>query len=69
VDRYTKIVLTVIALALVALALRPLLPQAASAQIPGVDWSQKTVEIPREWGRFVGVGSPTSRPVTARSGD
>ena len=56
VDRYTKVVLTVIALALVALVLRPLpdTPPAAAQSRLG-DWSQKTVVIPREWGRFVGV--------------
>lgn len=56
VDRYTKVVLTVIALALVALVFRPLVEaRPAGAQSPTLDLSQKTVIIPREWGRFVGV--------------
>jgi hypothetical protein len=56
VDRYTKVALTVIALALVALVFRPLLGAGpADAQSPPRDFSQKTVVIPREWGRFVGV--------------
>jgi hypothetical protein len=50
--------LTVIALALVVLVLRPLVEvQAAGAQSQPLDLSQKTVVIPREWGRFVGVSA------------
>jgi hypothetical protein len=51
-DRYTKTVLTVIALALAVIAVRPWLPEpgAAVAQttIPKYD-----VAIPKEWGKLV----------------
>ncbi len=51
-DRYTKAVLTVIALALAVIAFRPWVPAPDTAQaqttIPKYD-----VAIPREWGKFV----------------
>ena len=60
VDRYTKIVLTVIAVALVVIAARPLLPEAelrawllpevAQAQTPAPKYE---VTIPKAWGKFV----------------
>ena len=58
VDRYTKIVLTVIALALTALALRPfLLPRVVTAgegSRAGLDFSSpQTIDVPRSWGGFV----------------
>ena len=55
-DRYTKVVLTVIALALAIIAVRPwvLEPGAALAQttIPRYD-----VAVPKEWGKLVGYGN------------
>jgi hypothetical protein len=62
VDRYTKIVLTVIALALAALALRPLLtPRIVTAgDFSGIpaesflsDTDPRKVDVPRSWGRLV----------------
>jgi len=58
VDGYTKVVLTVIALALVAIAVRPLssieagldVPEFKAGTLPGNKSS-----IPRRWGRFVGA--------------
>lgn len=55
-DRYTKTVLTVIALVLAVIAVRPWLPEpgAAVAQttIPKYD-----VVIPKEWGKLVAYGN------------
>lgn len=55
-DRYTKVVLTVIALALAIIAVRPWVPEpgAALAQttIPRYD-----VAVPKEWGKLVGYGN------------
>jgi hypothetical protein len=51
-DRYVKTVLTVIALALAVIAVRPWLPEPGAAQaqttIPKYD-----VAIPKEWGKLV----------------
>jgi hypothetical protein len=59
-DRYTKVVLTVIAVALVAIAVRPLLPASAvmSAVQPGVAQAQTPtpkyeVTVPKSWGKYV----------------
>jgi hypothetical protein len=57
-DRYTKIVLTVIAVALVVIAVRPLAPsvlegvhpQLAQAQTPTPKYD---VTVPKSWGKFV----------------
>ena len=61
VDRYSKIVLTVIAVALVAIAVRPWFPTSAwldpvrpapaLAQAPGV--AKYEVALPKTWGKFV----------------
>lgn len=55
-DRYTKVVLTVIALALAIIAVRPWVPEpgAALAQttIPRYD-----VAVPKEWGKLVAYGN------------
>lgn len=50
VDRYTKTVLTIIALALTVLVVRPWIPapSPAQAQVPKYD-----VTVPKEWGKFV----------------
>jgi hypothetical protein len=50
VDRYTKTVLTIIALALTVLVVRPWIPEPspAQAQVPKYD-----VTVPKEWGKFV----------------
>ena len=64
VDRYTKAVLTVIAVALVALAVRPWLPEAgwSSALRPQPAHAQTTipkyeVTVPKAWGKFVGFSN------------
>jgi len=51
-DRYVKVVLTVIALALTVIAVRPWLPEpgAAQAQTPIAKYD---VTVPKEWGRFI----------------
>jgi len=64
VDRYSKIILTVIAIALVVIAVRPLLPEAelrawllpevAQAQTPAPRYE---VTIPKAWGKFVGFSN------------
>jgi hypothetical protein len=59
VDRYLKVVLTVIALALAALALRPLFspPIVTAGDFSGIpaksfvsDTNPKKVDVPRSWG-------------------
>jgi hypothetical protein len=62
VDRYTKAVLTVIAMALVALALQPWAPQLLRASRPDPAWAQTTaakyeVVVPKAWGKFVGFSN------------
>ncbi len=57
-DRYTKIVLTVIAVALVVIAVRPLMPSvlerlgpdAAQAQAPIPKYE---VTVPKSWGKYL----------------
>jgi hypothetical protein len=63
-DRYTKVVLTVIALALVVIAVRPFLTESgwpellsiatAQAQLPA---GVKEATIPKAWGKYVGYQS------------
>ena len=61
-DRYTKIVLTVIAVALVLIAVRPLMPgmvaqlgpDAALAQAPPPKYE---LNIPKSWGKFIGFSN------------
>jgi hypothetical protein len=55
-DRLVKAVLTVIALALSVIALRPWLPEpgAVQAQTP---MPKHEVTIPKEWGRFISFGN------------
>lgn len=55
-DRFVKVVLTVIALALSVIALRPWLPEpgAVQAQTP---MPKHEVTIPKEWGRFISFGN------------
>ena len=62
VDRYTKAVLTVIAVALVALVLQPWAPQLLRASRPDPAWAQTTaakyeVVVPKAWGKFVGFSN------------
>jgi hypothetical protein len=57
-DRYTKIVLTVIAVALVAIAARPLLPTLLERVQPELAQAQTIapkyeVTIPKAWGKYV----------------
>ncbi len=63
-DRYTKAVLTVIAVALSVIAARPWLPEAnwASAVRPQPAHAQTTtpkyeVAVPKAWGKFVGFSN------------
>ena len=58
-DRYTKIVLTVIAMALVVIAVRPLMPSVLERVQPEVAQAQTVtpkydVTIPKAWGKYVG---------------
>ena len=57
-DRYTKIVLTVIAVALVVIAARPLLPSVLERALPGVAQAQTIapkyeVAVPKAWGTYI----------------
>jgi hypothetical protein len=57
-DRYTKIVLTVIAVALAVIAVRPLMPSVLERALPGVAQAQTTtpkydVAIPKSWGKYL----------------
>jgi hypothetical protein len=57
-DRYTKVVLTVIAVALVVIAARPLLPSMLERAQPGVAQAQTIapkyeVSIPKAWGKYL----------------
>ncbi len=62
-DHYTKAILTVIALALLAVVVRPLVgvPRVEATlgdllkDSPGLTGEKVTVTIPRAWGRFVGL--------------
>ena len=51
-DRYTKVVLTVIAVALVLIALRPWTGAQAQTITPKYD-----VTIPKAWGKYVGYSN------------
>ena len=60
VDRYSKVVLTVIAAALVVIATRPLLPESGlrALLVPEVAQAQTAaakyeVTVPKAWGKFV----------------
>ena len=60
IDRYTKWVLTVIALALAVIAVRPWLPEGGLARAvqPGPALAQgpapkHEVTVPRAWGKFI----------------
>ena len=58
-DRYTKIVLTVIAVALGVSAVRPLMPSVLERVQPEVAQAQTVtpkydVTIPKAWGKYVG---------------
>ena len=57
-DRYTKIVLTVIAVALAVIAGRPLMPSVLERALPGVAQAQTItpkydVAIPKSWGKYL----------------
>ena len=62
IDRYTKAVLTIIALALVVLAVRPWVPTLLSAARPDPAWAQITtpkyeVIVPKSWGKYSGFSN------------
>ena len=52
IDRYSRIVLTVIAVALSVVAVRPWIPLPPPAQAQTVS-PKYEVAIPKEWGRFL----------------
>jgi hypothetical protein len=57
-DRYTKIVLTVIAVALAVIAVRPLMPSVLERVRPEVAQAQTItpkyeVNVPKSWGKYV----------------
>jgi hypothetical protein len=61
-DRYTKAVLTVIAVALIVLAARPWLPGLLGAAQPDRAWAQMStpkyeVVVPKSWGKFIGFSN------------
>jgi hypothetical protein len=61
-DRYTKLVLTVIAIALVAIAARPFVPAWLEALSPDSAQAQGPVAkyevvVPKAWGKFVGFSN------------
>ena len=63
-DRYTKTVLTVIAVALLVIAARPWVPEAkwTTAVRPQPAYAQTTtpkyeVTVPKAWGKFVGFSN------------
>jgi hypothetical protein len=51
-DRYVKSVLTVIALALAVIAVRPWLPEPGAAQAQSAV-ARYEVSVPKEWGKLV----------------
>lgn len=62
-DRYTKIVLTVIAVALVVIAVRPLLPSVLEGITPDAALAQAPpapkyeVNVPKAWGKFIAISN------------
>ena len=61
-DRYTKIVLTVIAVALVVIAVRPLMPSVLERVQPEIAQAQTItpkyeVTVPKAWGKLVGFSN------------
>ena len=72
-DRYTKTVLTVIALALSVIAARPWLPEASwtSVVLPHSAQAQTTtpkyeVTVPKAWGKFVAFSNNKCSRFSAR---
>jgi hypothetical protein len=63
IDRYTKAVLTVIALALVVIAARPLLPESSWSDAFQLSPAQaqtmaaREATIPKAWGKFITYGA------------
>jgi hypothetical protein len=57
-DRYTKVVLTVIAVALAVIAVRPWLPALQPADVQAQTVTPKyDVTIPKAWGKYVGYSN------------
>src|SRR5262245_52533129 len=62
IDRYTKAVLTLIALALLVIAARPYLPSTSWPQVVKVSPAEaqtaapRDATIPKAWGKFVSYG-------------
>jgi hypothetical protein len=57
-DRYTKLVLTVIAVALVIIAVRPLLPALLERARPDLALAETStpkyeVSVPKSWGKYI----------------
>ena len=62
VDRYTKVVLTVIAVALVALVAQPWASRLLDVGRPDPAWAQMSVPkydvvVPKSWGKFIGFSN------------
>lgn len=56
IDRYTKMVLTVIAVALAVIAVRPWIPEPAPA-LAQSSVPRYEVAVPKDWGKFVGFSN------------
>lgn len=56
VDRYTRVVLTVIAVALTVLAVRPWIPEPGPAQAQTTSPRYEVV-VPKDWGKLVAYGN------------
>ncbi len=63
-DRYTKVVLTVIAVALVVIAIQPWLHGASMLELARPDTAQAQslvpkydVTVPKSWGKFVAISN------------
>ncbi len=63
-DRYVKVVLTIIAVTLVVIAVRPLVPQTTVLSLVGPEHAlaqtvapKYEVTIPKAWGKFIGYSN------------
>ncbi len=56
IDRYTRVVLTVIAVALAVIAARPWMPEPGPALAQTMT-PRYEVTVPKDWGKFVGFSN------------
>ena len=56
IDRYTRVVLTIIAVALAVIAARPWMPEPGPAQAQTMT-PRYEVTVPKDWGKFVGFSN------------